>query len=149
MRRTVLPISALTLKIAAIEHRSNFSILKGTGDYIGLELGADIAADLNLDDFLVFDNNQAKSTAFFKTLIYRHYQVSEERRAEVTNADTLIQLAFTQAPVFEEFVRAVEGVPRDALNWLQRSQQRDLVKRSLWHTCGMQHATGTNRISRR
>lgn len=116
MRRTVLPISALTLKIAAIEHRSSFSILKGTGDYIGLELGADIAADLNLDDFLVFDNNQAKSTAFFKTLIYRHYQVSEEKRAEIMNADTLIQLAFTQAPVFEEFVRAVEGVPRDALN---------------------------------
>lgn len=81
LRRTVLPISALTLKVAAIEHRSNFSILKGTGDYIGLELGADIAADLNLDDFLVFDNNQSKSTGFFKALIFCHYQVADEGRS--------------------------------------------------------------------
>jgi hypothetical protein len=116
LRRTVLPISALTLKLAAIEHRSNFSILKGAGDYIGLELGADIAADLNLDDFLVFDNNQGKATAFFKALIYRHYQVSEEGRSAAINADKLIQVTFTQFQVFEEFVRAVEGVPRDALN---------------------------------
>ena len=116
LRRTVLPISALTLKIAAIEHRSNFAILKGAGDYVGLELGADIAADLNLDDFLVFDNNQEKSTAFFKALIYRHYQVSDGSHADVTDADSLIQISFTQSPVFEEFVRAVEGVPRDALN---------------------------------
>jgi hypothetical protein len=34
----------------------------------------------------------------------------------VNSADRLIQVAFTQLPVFEEFVRAVEGVPRDALN---------------------------------
>jgi hypothetical protein len=116
LRRTVLPISALTLKLAAIEHRSNFAILKATGDYIGPELGADISADLNLDDFLVFDNNQGKATAFFKALIYRHYQVSDEGRSTGINADTLIQVTFTQFQVFEEFVRAVEGVPRDALN---------------------------------
>jgi hypothetical protein len=116
LRRTVLPISKVTLKIAAIEHRSNFRILKGGGDYVGVELGADVAADLNLDDFLVFDNNQVKSTAFFKTLLFRHYKSSPEWRHEVAEADTLVQLAFTQFPVFEEFIRAVEGVPRDALN---------------------------------
>jgi len=32
------------------------------------------------------------------------------------NTDDLIHAAFTQSPVFEEFVRAVEGVPRDALH---------------------------------
>jgi len=116
LRRTVLPISALTLKIAAIEHRSSFSILKGGGSYIGLELGADVAADLNLDDFLVFDNNQSKSTTFFKTLIFRHYETSADAPIKFADADAMVQFAFTQSPVFEEFVRAVEGVPRDALN---------------------------------
>src|SRR5690242_1943377 len=37
---------------ASIEHRSQFNLLQEHGHYIGLELGADISADLNLDDFL-------------------------------------------------------------------------------------------------
>src|SRR5262249_19900466 len=77
---------------------------------------ADVAADLNLDDFLVFDNNQVKSTEFFKILLFRHYVTSVDARPEISDPDSLVQIAFTQSPVFEEFVRAVEGVPRDALN---------------------------------
>jgi hypothetical protein len=50
-RRVVIPVKEITIKIAAIEHRTNFSILKEKGEYIGLELGADVSADLNLDDF--------------------------------------------------------------------------------------------------
>ncbi|MGC2224893.1 MAG: hypothetical protein WA624_22290 [Methylocella sp.] len=115
-RRTVLPIGSITLKVASIEHRSVFSISKDKGEYIGLELGADIAADLNLDDFLVFDNNQSKSTEFFKNPLFKHYSNSDKAIPELNSADRLIQVAFTQVPVFEEFVRAVEGVPRDALN---------------------------------
>ncbi|RRD23973.1 hypothetical protein ECB98_15070 [Brucellaceae bacterium VT-16-1752] len=116
LRRTVLPIQSITVKIAAIDHRSNFSILKGRGEYIGLELGADIVADLNLDDFLVFDNKETMATDFFKRLIFKHYTNSEYASPEINTADKLIQKAFTQTPVFDEFVRAVEGVPRDALN---------------------------------
>ncbi|QNQ39417.1 hypothetical protein [Brucella intermedia] len=116
LRRTVLPIGRITLKIAAIDHRSNFSISHTRGEYIGLELGADISADLNLDDFLVFDNKEGKASDFFKRLIFQHYLNSEHYSQEIRNADKLIQIAFTQQPVFDEFVRAVEGVPRDALN---------------------------------
>lgn len=116
LRRTLLPTNQITVKIAAIEHRSNFSIHGQGGSYVGLELGADISADLNLDDFLVFDNNQQKSTAFFKTLLYRHYDQSDDKIGPITTPEELIQAAFTQAPVFDEFVRAIEGVPRDALN---------------------------------
>src|SRR5262249_39451934 len=37
LRRTVLPVNAITVKIAAIEHRSNFTTLRDQGDHIGLE----------------------------------------------------------------------------------------------------------------
>src|SRR6185312_1852413 len=103
LRRTVLPVREITLKIAAIDHRSNFVLHQGRGEYIGLELGADITADLNLDDFLVFDNNQSKATEFFKNLLFRHYSASEFRASEIKSADRLIQYVFTQQPVFDEF----------------------------------------------
>jgi hypothetical protein len=115
LRRTVLPLERFVVKIAAIEHRSRFYIQKADGEYLGLELGADISADVNLDDFLVFDNSQNRSVEFFKQLLFQHYQASSEAPS-IGSADELIRIAFTQTPVFDEFVRAVEGVPRDALN---------------------------------
>lgn len=64
----------------------------------------------------MFDNNQQKSVEFFKNLLYKHFAASGSAITGVSGADELIQITFTQAQVFEEFVRAVEGVPRDALN---------------------------------
>lgn len=119
-RRVVLPVNEITIKIAAIEHRTNFAILKNRGEYIGLELGADISADLNLDDFLVFDNNQDKATEFISNLIFRHYQSAPDEHPSFANPNGLVSTIFTQRPVFEEFVRAVEGVPRDALNLMAK-----------------------------
>lgn len=115
IHRTLLPINEITIKIAAIEHRSNFAILKDRGEYIGLELGSDLSADLNLDDFLVFDNSREKSTHFLKALLFKHYDSSGEG-PKFANADQFVNTMFTQYPAFEEFARAVEGVPRDALN---------------------------------
>ncbi|PRD45828.1 hypothetical protein C5748_01420 [Phyllobacterium phragmitis] len=115
LRRTILPINHFIIKIGAIEHRSNFHISRPNGEYIGLELGADISADLNLDDFLVFDNDQARSVSFYKNLLFRHLEASEGGHG-LRDADQLIQFVFTQVTAFEELVRASEGVPRDALN---------------------------------
>lgn len=120
IRRCLLPINAITVKIAAIEHRSSFSIRKDRGEYIGIELGADMAADLNLDDFLVFDNDQQRSVEFFKALLFKHLTASTTAPKIIDTPDKLIQALFTQAPVFDEFVRAVEGVPRDALNLMTK-----------------------------
>ena len=66
IKRTILPINSVTVKIASIEHRSEFILTHERGQYVGLEFGADVAADSNLDDFLVFDNNQEKAVEFFK-----------------------------------------------------------------------------------
>lgn len=116
LRRTVLPHPKMILKIAAIEHRSKFAVLLGQGSYLEVELGADVTADINLDDFVVYDVDQRRATEFFKNLIYRHYTVSESADKNIRSADQLISAVFTQVPAFQEFVRAVEGVPRDAMN---------------------------------
>ena len=88
-RRVVLPVNQITVKIAAIEHRTNFAILKDQGEYIGLELGADVSADLNLDDFLVFDNSQEKAVDFIGKLIFRHYQSSPRPNILVSTTLTI------------------------------------------------------------
>ena len=129
IRRTILPINNFVTKIAAIEHRSNFSVHRMGGEYLGMELGADISADLNLDDFLVFDNDQARSVAFFKHLFYRHLKASEVGDG-VGSADELVQITFTQQPAFDELVRASEGVPRDALNLISKIATRAYGKQA-------------------
>jgi len=48
-------------------------IVQPHGQYTGMESGADVSADLNLDDFLVFENNQGKAVEFFRSLIFKHY----------------------------------------------------------------------------
>ena len=116
LRRTVLPQRNIIVKIAAIEHRSRFAERYGPGDYIGVEIGADLTADINLVDFVVYDVDQKKATEFFKNLIFKHYIVSDNADPDIKTADDLIGIAFTQVNVFQEFVRAIEGVPRDALN---------------------------------
>ncbi|MCE2576706.1 ATP-binding protein [Komagataeibacter sp. FNDCR2] len=120
IRRTILPERKISIKIAAIEHRSNFSISINRGEYIGLELGADISANLNLDDFLVFDNDKKRSIDFFKTLLFKHIITSGSIPDSVKTPDDLVRVLFTQTATFEEFVQAVEGVPRDALNLMTK-----------------------------
>lgn len=72
IRRTILPIHGITVKIAAIEQRCNFRIPDSSVGHIGIEIGADAAASISLDEFLVFDNNAELAKRFFCELLYRH-----------------------------------------------------------------------------
>ena len=120
LRRCVFPTKGVTVKIGAIDQRTQFQLPGERGDYVGIEVGADASADLNLDDFMVFDNDADRSVLFFRTLLYQHYKAIEPETsgsaAAVMSEDAFIQAAFTQRNVFEELVRAAEGVPRDAIN---------------------------------
>jgi hypothetical protein len=121
IRRCILPVQGISVKIAAIEQRSEFQISGERGDYTGIEIGADVTADLNLDDFMVFDHSSTKAVAFFRKLIFNHFQ---SVRGEVTSGLPVLsesdftRLAFTQRNALDEIVRAAEGVPRDAINVL-------------------------------
>ena len=73
IRRAVFPVTGITVKIAAIEQRSNFKI-GPHGDYTGIEIGADASADVDLDDYMVFDNQcWTAALEFFQELLFKHY----------------------------------------------------------------------------
>lgn len=121
LRRSLFSIRGVTIKIAAIEKRTNFKI-NTSNSFIGLETGADISGSLNLDEFMVFDNNREKAIDFFKSLIYKHVnQFLAEINQAIASKEHFIGQAFTQGNAFEELVRASEGNPRDAINILVHS----------------------------
>jgi len=117
--RTILPIQKFTVKFAAIEQQTRFREQRKDGTFIGIELGADVAANVDLDEFMVFEQNEERSRSFFRALMYKHLTSGAEDGAQVTGLDRqedLIRIGFTDKRAFDELVRAAEGVPRDALN---------------------------------
>ncbi|RLL43909.1 hypothetical protein D8M04_13475 [Oceanobacillus piezotolerans] len=119
LRRSIFPLSDITVKIAAIEQRSKFKSKSTNRDYIGLEIGGDASAILNLDSIMVFNNDQEKAKDFFEQLLYTHIKAlieSKTGEAFELNSEKVINEIFTQQKAFEEFVKAAEGVPRDAIN---------------------------------
>ncbi|MGV1098031.1 hypothetical protein ACUUL3_01285 [Thiovibrio sp. JS02] len=129
LRRTVLPIRGVTVKIAAIEQRCRFRIPDTLMGHIGIEVGADAATSINLDEFLVFDNNPGLAKQFFRDLLHRHVRALIAVTNEMTVTESALEFingTFTQMPAFEEFVRSAEGVPRDAINIIGIAAQKAL-----------------------
>ena len=124
LRRGFLAVKGTTIKIAAIEHRSNFrNVSEETKQSIGIEIGADVAMSINLDDHMVFDNDSTESSKFFAQMLFNHMKsiaASEKVPFPVSSGEELVRHMFTQTNCFNEFVRAAEGVPRDAINILSK-----------------------------
>ncbi|WP_132114429.1 hypothetical protein [Actinocrispum wychmicini] len=117
LRRSVLPAAGVTVKIAAIERRSRFSATAPGGDYVGIEVGADAASAVSLDDCMVFDHARTRSQEFFGQLLHNHTTSRLAGMAALAPADvpTFLEETFRRN-AFAELVRAAEGVPRDAIN---------------------------------
>lgn len=124
VRRSLLPVRGVTVKIAAIEDRSLFRVPTKFGDYRGIEVGADMSADINLDDFMVFANDNEHAMDFFATLLSRHVSCREKGAAGAIDADEFVQRGFRDRAAFRELVRAAEGIPRDALNIASLAAQK-------------------------
>ncbi len=119
LRHCVLPIPGVTVKIAAIDQRSTFKLDRDDGSYVGLELGADIAADIDLDEFMVFSYERDAAVDFFSQLFHRHISAATEQDTSAPQfaaASGFVDSAFASTGAFRELVRAAEGVPRDAIN---------------------------------
>lgn len=129
IRKSILPVDNIVVKIASIEHRTSFYVPVKSNEYIGVELGADMSVALNLDDYLIFDNDPGIARRFFRELLFKHYH-STGLSLVVSRAhspEDLIHQAFTQVNVFDEFVRASEGVPRDAMMIIGNAAQKALI----------------------
>lgn len=124
--RCLLPLERFTVKIAAIEQQSHFRQRLEDGSTIGFELGADVAANIDLDEFMVFEQAEDRARAFFLGLLFKHLTLGVEGEGvDGLNAeDDLVRIGFTDRRAFDELVRAAEGVPRDAINIAARAALR-------------------------
>lgn len=116
--RCVLPLQQVSVKIAAIEQQTRFRVELDDGRVIGIELGADVAANVDLDEFMVFEQNEERSRKFFASLFYKHLTsgMDDDMDLDLASEDDLVRRAFTDRRAFDELVRACEGVPRDVIN---------------------------------
>src|SRR6266516_321163 len=112
--RCVFPLQMFTTKIAAIEQQSNFRVTRSEGATIGIELGADVAANLDLDEFMVFEQNEDKARSFFRGLLFKHLtsrgegdkQVDGKQVDGLDSEAQLVRMAFSDKRTFDELVRA-------------------------------------------
>lgn len=125
--RCVLPLQKISVKIAAIEQQTNFRASL-QGQLVGLELGADISANINLDEFMVYEQHEERSFEFFRSLFFKHLtrgqQAQEIPIEDLATEQDVVRLGFTERRAFAELARASEGVPRDAINIAAKAAMR-------------------------
>jgi hypothetical protein len=117
--RCILPLSSFTVKIAAIEQQTNFRQRLQHGTNVGIEVGADVAANVDLDEFMVFEQHEERARDFFRGLLFKHLTSGVDSTELVPGLDSeadVVRVIFTDSRAFDELVRAAEGVPRDAIN---------------------------------
>ena len=120
LKRGVLAVQRATLKIASLEHRSHFE-KSFNGSLIGFEVGADLAAAQDLDDYYVFDRNPEQIANAYADMLLRHLN-SElhdgylKAQYGIHDGRSLASKLFTERNTFKEMARASEGVVRDLIN---------------------------------
>ena len=120
LKRAFFANPNITIKIASLEQRSNFVERKPHAT-LGFEIGSDISAFLDIDDYYVFDKDPDNVTAAFADILFKHvknelpHQYLEARYA-VQDGLGFARLVCEDTSVVYELVRASEGVARDLIN---------------------------------
>lgn len=120
LKRGVLPINRAVLKIATLEHRTNFKI-QDSDPTLGFELGADLSTVLDLDDYYVYDRNPDQITDLYAKILLNHLIVDLpdgylKNEHKIKDGKDLASKLFTQRSTLMELSRAAEGVVRDLIN---------------------------------
>jgi len=120
LKRAFFGTSRICLKISAIEHESKFEDFF-EGSRIGLEVGADIFAQVNLDQ--IYNNRVINLREFFEELIYRRLRHCDSRIKLFVGRenpdrpiDGFLELMFDDKSGFDELINASGGIPRDFIN---------------------------------
>ncbi|MGO4543215.1 hypothetical protein AB4Z29_00245 [Paenibacillus sp. 2TAB23] len=121
IKKTFLPLPRFVIKIAALEYRSKFFIKDTSGNFTGFELGGDISADVNLDDYYVYDKNPELVKMAFGKILFFHVssQLPEnylQNNYDIKTWEVFVSKFFTSTQTFSEIVRAAEGVARDLIH---------------------------------
>jgi hypothetical protein len=121
LKRGILPNSSVVIKIASLEYRSHFGFGHENGEFTGIEVGSDISAALDIDDYFIYDRNPDSVLDIFSEILYRHLK-SElpedylDNTLNIPNSIVMRSRLFTNRNIFTELVRASEGIPRDLIN---------------------------------
>ena len=125
IKRVFFPHPTITVKIASLEYRSNFTEPLDANRVLGFEVGADISSALELDDYYVYDRNPDRVVGMFAELAYRHISAEVDvitgrpdylkTTFEIGDASEFVGAVFS-GDAFTELVRAGEGVARDFIN---------------------------------
>ncbi|WP_147450934.1 orc1/cdc6 family replication initiation protein [Streptomyces hoynatensis] len=131
LRRLFFSIPKVSVRIAAIPHRTAWRLKREDGGYIGVEVGAELFPILDLDEFVVFparnrEEQTSRATDFYKRLLTRHLNqvLKDQGVQQLEGSGQMVRLLFTQTTALQELVRAAEGVPRDALLIASRAALR-------------------------
>lgn len=116
VRRCFVPSSNITVKIASVETRSNFAIRNNNIVY-GLEVGADIKVDIELDSLYAFDNNPKVKIMNLYSILWKHLQAKKVLQADI-DVSALLNMLFPDFYTAALLARASEGNPRDFISIL-------------------------------
>jgi hypothetical protein len=120
LRKSLLPSRRVTVKIASLEYRSTFNVRLANNNVVGMEMGGDISATLDLDDYYVYDRNPDQVASSLGELLFRHVtnELPDDYLAEhgIRDGDQFVRRLFTEPDTFLELVRASEGVVRDFIS---------------------------------
>ena len=72
LKRTILSTPRISLKIGSLTYQSVFRSRTGLGQYIGLEFGADVTRNLDLDEHYAFEHDPSLAIKTFADLLWRH-----------------------------------------------------------------------------
>lgn len=121
LKRAFLPLPEIIVKIASLEYRSTFSLSVASGTIVGFEVGADMSAAIDIDDYYVYDRNPPRITEAFADMLYKHVQTELPEgylgsAFQVTSGEGFTNRLFSDKSAFQELVRSSEGVARDLIN---------------------------------
>lgn len=115
IRRCLLPVPGVVVKIGAIFGRSQFCRYDN-GVYVGIELGADMMQDVDLDEYLIGNAGNRRAEEFFMNLFTRHIAEYWRGEGQQIPSGEIRDALSAVIPDFTYLLMAGGGVPRDTIN---------------------------------
>jgi hypothetical protein len=124
VKKALIVSPKISAKISTIRFRTRFSASENTGDSYGLELGADVFGEIDLDTLKVWEKDFEGAVDFYRKLLFKHIRFELNKFGIINDILTeghLVDRMFSSEDAFRELVRAGEGIPRDFLNVFKRA----------------------------